>query len=254
MRKNKLKYLLLFTILSSCTNNNLIFKQPEKVLDNISNNILEENIDNKDKNKVYSLSLEKQQKSNDLVTKPAENVDPLVTKPGENIDPEKITSVTNGQGFTNITFSQGINQVNINISLSEFKILAIESETDFVQTIDILIKMNKKSNKIVSINRDVFEYQNNLLISIKGLKDLDNLTIELIGKNKDSEIISNKEVMNESLKGNKSINDTFYKGLSKSNVNSNSNSTNNSNVNSNSNSTNNNNNNNNKENENKIKK
>ncbi|MFN8575466.1 MAG: hypothetical protein U0354_01290 [Candidatus Sericytochromatia bacterium] len=247
MQNNIIISFLLCTILISCTKDATINIQKENHLEPINDSSIsiENNknssskTDKKDTDIVLSnestqkdtdivLSNESTQKDTDivlsnestqkpintLVTKPTDNSDPLVTKPSDNTDPDKITSVVSGIGYTNITFAQGINEVNLNVTLSEFKIASTIDETELAETIDVIITINSNPNKNIQLNKDVFFAQSKLIINIKGLKDLEHLKVRLVAKNKDSKVISDKEVMNSPLKGNKAIDTSFYKGKS----------------------------------------
>lgn len=172
-----------------------------------------------------------------LVTQPGENVEPgkLVTQPGENVEPGKIVDIKNSIGFTDISFTGGKNQVVLKVNFSEFRIASILSEDSDIESLDFSIKMDNSTEKSVKVEKNNFRNQKSFTLKLKDLKDLNNLTVMISAKDINNQSISQQELINEEVKGNKSKEVSF----SRTKKNDNSSSTNNGNSSSNSSSTNN---------------
>lgn len=139
-----------------------------------------------------------------LVSSPAENIDPskLVTTPGENIDPGKIVSVIKNKGLTYINFKDGDNQITIKVNFSEFTILSTLASDNETHSLELSLNIDNKLTQTVNIEKQYFENQKSVTIKITGLKDIDNFNVNIAAKDKNNKVITDKQIMNEPVKGN----------------------------------------------------
>ncbi|MFN8575434.1 MAG: hypothetical protein U0354_01120 [Candidatus Sericytochromatia bacterium] len=171
---------------------------------------------------------------NTLVSKPTDNNDPLVSKPIDNSDPNNLINTTEqiidpnkvnftkSKGFNQINFNEGNYEVNLNVDLTEFSIFRVLANSDKQNTsyLDINVKIDKRYNNKFKVDKDDFINENNLTINIKGLKLSSNLYVDISAKDSNNKTIVQKELINEQIKDNKSINSSLFK-----NTNSNQNTT-----------------------------
>jgi hypothetical protein len=241
MKKN-ISYLLLLTVILSCSNpSNLNIGNTDpntlvsKPTDNTDpNTLVSKPTDNTDPNTLVSKPTDNTD-PNTLVSKPTDNTDPntLVSKPTDNTDPEKF-SFTKMKGFTEIKFNQGNYEVNLNVDLTELSILRILANSNKQNTafLELTVRIDKKNNNKFKIDRNDFIDQSNFIISIKGIKESSNLYVDIIAKDSNNKNLVEKQLINQQINENKSINSSLYKENSSQN-NNNQSSTNNQNSNSN---------------------
>ncbi|MBC7473838.1 MAG: hypothetical protein H7263_06060 [Candidatus Sericytochromatia bacterium] len=148
-----------------------------------------------------------------LVTTPGGNIDPtkLVTTPGGNIDPTKLVIVNNGKGFSDILFSEGSNEVTLRVNFTEFKVLSLISEDLQTEYLEISLTMDEIYKKTIKIDKECFRNQKSFIIKIKGLKNLKSLNVYISAKDGNNKTISEKQLINEEVKGNRSLDTSFYK-------------------------------------------
>ena len=71
--------------------------------------------------------------------------------------------------------------------------------------------MDEIYKKTIKIDKECFRNQKSFIIKIKGLKNLKSLNVYISAKDGNNKTISEKQLINEEVKGNRSLDTSFYK-------------------------------------------
>lgn len=186
MKNKKYIYLSLLLLINSCTINNFNTTPSDNNIDKINSS-----------SSTIKFTGQPANISDNLVAKPNENLDPnkLISKPGENIDPKKMTIIKD-KGKADLLFNYGDFDLTIKIKLTEFSIKSISNIMTSAEYFYISLVIDKEIN-IFTIDKELFEEQNEFTLKLKGLSETNNIKLNISVRNKNSISLLEKEIIQE---------------------------------------------------------